>query len=323
LVGPVLLVLLAISVDLEEVGARLAALDAIWVVAAVGVGVGQTFLVAWRWRYTAGRIGLELPFRTALAEYYLSVFLNQVLPGGVIGDATRAWRHAGRLTPGDDGFGSKGRAAGPALRAVVLERASGQVVTALAAVVSFAAIAVGQDGGWGWWAAAAASGLIPLVALRAVAGRAAPGREGTRLGRWTEDAREALLRGAAPWVQLGTSALIFGSFVVTYLCAARAVGVATPFGTLAPLVAPVLLAMLIPLSVAGWGVREAAAAALWSVAGLGVAEGVAISVAYGLLVLVGSAPGAVVLALGGYPGRPGSAGALRSRSKSTSAPSMK
>ena len=62
-----------------------------------------------------------------------------------------------------------------------------------------------------------------------------------------------------------------------------------------PLVAPVLMTMLIPVTVAGWGLREGTAAVLWGVVGLTAADGVLVSVAYGLLVLFGSLPGAVFL----------------------------
>ncbi len=57
----------------------------------------------------------------------------------------------------------------------------------------------------------------------------------------------------------------------------------------------VLLAMAIPLSVAGWGIREGAAALVWQAAGLDAAEGVAASVSYGLVVLLSTLPGALVL----------------------------
>ena len=85
------------------------------------------------------------------------------------------------------------------------------------------------------------------------------------------------------------------SYVLVFLVSARAVGIETPLGTLVPLIPPVLMTMLIPVSVAGWGVREAAAAALWAGAGLTPEDGAAVSVAYGLLVLVSSAPGLLVL----------------------------
>ncbi len=109
------------------------------------------------------------------------------------------------------------------------------------------------------------------------------------------DSRAGLLSPGALPAQLISSGLLVASYITVYLLMARAVGVETPSSTLLPLVAPVLVAMLIPATIAGWGVREAAAALLWEAAGLPVADGVAISVAYGLLVLTASLPGAVIL----------------------------
>ena len=103
-----------------------------------------------------------------------------------------------------------------------------------------------------------------------------------------------IARDALP-AQLLSSTLVVGTYLATYVVAARAVGVSTPLWTLLPLVAPVLLSMLVPATVAGWGVREATAAALWGAVGLTVVDGVAISAAYGILVLLSSLPGALVL----------------------------
>jgi hypothetical protein len=114
-------------------------------------------------------------------------------------------------------------------------------------------------------------------------------------GRVWHDTNAALFGGNAFVVQIGSSVLVVASYVLTYLVAARAVGIDTPVLTLLPLVAPVLVSMLLPVTIAGWGVREAVAAALWTSAGLTAVEGVVVSVGYGLLVLLGSLPGAVIL----------------------------
>jgi uncharacterized membrane protein YbhN (UPF0104 family) len=308
LTGPVILAALALTLDLDVVLDRLGTLEARWALAALGLGVVQTAVLAWRWRYTAGRLGLDLPFTTALKEYYLAVFLNQVLPGGVAGDAARAWRHAGRT---DSGVTS-----GPAVRAVVLERASGQLVMAFAAAASVAAIGVRT--GQPTWTVLGGGALLASVGstLWARARFAAAGRASV-LARVMDDAGTALLSPDALRVQVPTSALILASYVAVYLCAARAVGVETPAVVLGLLVPPVLMAMLVPVTVAGWGLREAAAAAVWHASGLGPADGVAISVAYGVLVLAGTIPGAVVLLRGSYE-VPSLGGTRRSRSKSTS-----
>ena len=75
------------------------------------------------------------------------------------------------------------------------------------------------------------------------------------------------------------------------------IGAEAPSATLALIAPVVLLAMLLPISVAGWGVRETAAAGVWVALGWPAAEGVAVSVAYGALCLLASLPGAAISAL--------------------------
>ena len=81
----------------------------------------------------------------------------------------------------------------------------------------------------------------------------------------------------------------------TFWLAARATGVQAPLAVLLPPALVVLLAMAVPLNVAGWGPREGAAAWAFAAAGLGAAQGVAASVAYGVLVFVAALPGVAVL----------------------------
>ena len=56
-----LLVALALLLDPGAVASRLALLRPGWVAMALGVTVLQVVASAWRWRYTAGRLGLDLP----------------------------------------------------------------------------------------------------------------------------------------------------------------------------------------------------------------------------------------------------------------------
>jgi uncharacterized membrane protein YbhN (UPF0104 family) len=286
-----LLVALAWWLDAGQIVARLSQMRSGWVLLALALSVVQVLVSAWRWRFTAGRLGIDLPFREAVREYYLSMFVNQVLPGGVVGDVSRAWRHAAaqRLTPSSRG---------PAIRAVVLERLSGQLVMVGVASASVLTLLVGSgDVAW----VVVLVGFAAVVALRRWMkapprdDRASDGAHGSLWGRLWRDTKAALLTGTALPIQIVSSAVVVGTYVATYLIASLAVGVDTPLRTLLPLVAPVLVAMLIPASVAGWGVRETAAALLWDAAGLTSEEGVVISIAYGLLALLSSLPGCVVL----------------------------
>jgi len=297
------LTLLAVLVWWLDTGAligRLAEFDPRWALAAVVISLPQILLLAFRWRFTAARFGLDLSFGTALREYYLATFLNQVLPGGVMGDASRALRHRHA--------GSEVHI-GPAVRAVIMERASGQVVMGVVAVLSLASLPLAFSAAPPTIALAVCGVGVAVLAALLVFGR---GPRAGRLAALRRDVHVALFARDAVYVQLLSSTLLVGTYLATYVVAARAIGVSTPLWTLLPLVAPVLLSMLIPATVAGWGVREATAAALWGAVGLTVVDGVAISAAYGILVLIASLPGALVLL---------SSPQLRSRSKSMSSPS--
>ena len=266
-------------VDAGGVRDRLAELDPFWVSVGLAASVLQVGGLAWRWRYTAARLGIDLPFREAWSEYYLSILLNQLLPGGVTGDVSRAVRHARTDAP-----------TGPAVRAVILERASAQVVMTLAAVASLLVLPFAS--GPLRIVLGAVTAAVLVIAVSTVARRS---ESESRVGRFWNDTRRALLTRQAYAVQLGSALLVVGSYIGIFLVAARAVGIETPVVTMLPLVAPVLMTMLIPVTVAGWGIREAAAAALWGLVGLTPEDGAAISVTYGLLVLVSSAPGVIAL----------------------------
>lgn len=287
LVSVGLLLGLAWWLDVGALLSRLAQMRAAWVLLAVAISVVQVAALAWRWRFTAVRLGVDLSFAAAWREYYLSIFLNQVLPGGVLGDVSRAWRQARARTrlaePG-----------GPAVRAVIFERLSAQAVMTTVAVVSLLALPVTVDPGsrltlFGAAAVAVVIVVATLIWVRRQSSTQSP------FGRVLADLGAAHLSPAAFAVQLASAIVVVGTYLATYVVAARAVGVDTPLPVLLPLLAPVLMSMLIPVTIAGWGLRESAAAVLWGAVGLTAADGVVVSVTYGLLVLLGSVPGGVVL----------------------------
>ena len=258
-----------------------------WLALALAIGVLQTALSAWRWQLTAGRLGAPLGFAHALREYYLASFLNQILPGGVMGDAARAWRHASL----------PGMARDAAWQAVVIERGAGQLALLLVVVASVLAAPALQAVPARLGDAVDLRGLpwMGVLAVLALVATALAGRTRTALHSLASATRQALLGRAVLLRQLLASLLIVASYVAVWLCCMRMSGLATPPAQAAALVPWVLLAMAIPLSVAGWGIREGAATLVWQAAGLDAAEGVAASVSYGVVVLLSTLPGALAL----------------------------
>ena len=68
-------------------------------------------------------------------------------------------------------------------------------------------------------------------------------------------------------------------------------GAPLPLGAVFAVVPLVLFAMVLPISVGGWGVREGAAVALLPIAALTTAQAFAASAAFGLMALLASLPG--------------------------------
>jgi uncharacterized membrane protein YbhN (UPF0104 family) len=254
--------------------------------AALAITSLTTLCCAWRWRLIAGGLGVGMPLRTAVAAYYRSQFLNATLPGGVVGDVHRAVRHGREL-------GHLGRS----LRAVAWERASGQVVQ-LVLTVGVLLLLPLRSGSLLLLVACPVA-VVAGVALVAVALRLNPRRLPARIARaLTTDLRDAVLaRRAWPGILLASAVAVLGH-VAMFLVAVRATGTDVSLGRLLPLALVVLMASAVPTNIAGWGPREGAAAWAFGSVGLGASAGVTVAVVYGVLALVATLPGAVVLVVG-------------------------
>ncbi|HBH58593.1 MAG TPA: hypothetical protein DDY41_10735, partial [Arthrobacter bacterium] len=91
------------------------------------------------------------------------------------------------------------------------------------------------------------------------------------------------------------SVLVVVGHTTTFVIAARVAGSTAPLGELVALLMLVQTAMVIPLSVGGWGPREGAAAWAFTAAGFSAGLGVTVTTLYGVIALVAVAPGAGLL----------------------------
>ena len=258
--------------------------------ASAGIVVLTTVCSAWRWKTVARGLGIDLPLPVAVAAYYRSLFLNVTLPGGIVGDVHRGVSH-----------GRDVRDIGRALRAVAWERSAGQVVQAVVTVVILVALPSPVRSSMPLVAFAVVVALcgVAVVARVRTDGRSAWARFRRAAAR---DSRGLLARKA--WLGIAlASALIVTGHTITFMLAARTAGTTAPFSQLLPIAMLAMLAMVLP-SVAGWGPREGVTAWAFGAAGLGVQQGMATAVVYGVMVLVASLPGAVVLVVAWFRGTP-------------------
>lgn len=289
LVALILLALLWHLADGAQALALLAAAHPGWLAAALAALGAQTVLSALRWRLVAGRLGLTLGPSEALGEYWLAQAVNMALPGGVLGDAARAARSRGPA----------GLAV--AAQAVVVERLAGQAGLLVL-------LALGLAGTWALPGGFDPPPLLtlPLLAVLLVTAAVVPLIGAGRLPGVAGCALLGLRAGwataiAAPGARVPQAALSLATAacsIAAFACAARAVGAGIGPGAALVLVPLVLCAMLLPVAIGGWGLREGAAVALLPLAGLGGAQALAASVAFGVVLLVSVLPGLAGLLAG-------------------------
>jgi GTP cyclohydrolase II len=254
------------------------------IVAAVALTALTTVCSAWRWRVVARALGADIDLPVATGAYYRSLFLNSVLPGGILGDVHRAvtqGRRAGDVAQG--------------VRAVAWERLCGQVIQAVVTVVVLLTlpspvrpvlpyVLAGIAG------VAGCAALVVAVAARR--GRSRPARAARAIAA---DLRRGLLVPRV-WPQLTlASLLVVAGHTATFVIAARVAGCTAPLGELIALLMVIQIAAGIPLSVGGWGPREGIAAWAFAAAGLGAANGVTVATLYAVIMLAAVAPGAGLL----------------------------
>jgi uncharacterized membrane protein YbhN (UPF0104 family) len=259
------------------------ALDGPTLLAAAAIFFVTTACAAWRWKIVAGGLGVRLSLPAAIRAYYRCLFLNLTLPGGVAGDVHRGVSH-----------GRDVHDLGHALRAVVWERTAGQVVQVALAI--FVLLVLPSP-------LRSSMPFVPLGLVVAAVVVVLVFRVQTKRGhsRWDRarnavvgDIRDGLLhKKALPAVLVLSTVAVLGH-ALTFLIAARAVGVTAPVSQLLPLAFVSMLAMALP-NIGGWGPREGVTAWAFSAAALGADRGAATAVAYGVMVLTASLPGGLVL----------------------------
>ena len=276
---PLVLITLVVSmVGAGDVLSRLRSAEPGWILAALAACAAQTLLSAVRWRLTAERLGARMPLADAISEYYLSSLVNTTVPGGMVGDAVRAVR-----TRGVAGFER-------AAQAVVIERLAGQVAVASVLLLG---LAVSGRPELQWIAACVAAALGTVV--HAVRGKRAERVLPPMIRRFLAAIRQSWFDRRTACLQVALSVLIVAVNIAAFVLAARATGALIDPADALLAVPLILAAMLVPLSVAGWGYREGAAAAVFPLIGASAAAGVSASVVFGAVMLGASLPGLAVL----------------------------
>lgn len=251
-------------------------------------------LHALRWMIAVEASGNRIPFRTALQIVLIGHFFNQTLPSSVGGDAVRIWCAC-----------RAGLGVGDAVRTVILDRAISLVGLLLMAGAGlpwlfglvtdpsarFAIVAV---------VAAGIGGFLVFIALPQLPQPLLKWRVMRAVAELSVLARRITLTPRYVLPILGLAVAGFVVFVFIVYSLATALHLELRFTDCLLLVPPVLLVSVIPVSVAGWGVREGAMVVAFGFVNVPPSAAFAVSVLFGLTIAAASLPGALLWLVSGY-----------------------
>jgi len=275
------------GINFTAIEARLSQIDIGWIAAAILLTVLQILLGAVRWREISALCQAPLGEWQAFRYNMIGSFFNQTLPSSIGGDAVRLWLV--------QRTGAGWRAA---TYSILTDRAIGLIALALMIVGSLP---------WSYPMIADANGRLALVFVDFAA--LAGGLGFLLLGRlrwpWLRTwwptrhvhacaviaNRVIFNRRSGPKVAL-LSLSIHGLAVAIAWCAVRSISAPAEFEQLFMLIPPIMLITMMPISIAGWGVREATMMTAFGYAGLAPTDGTVVSILFGAIsFIVGAAGG--------------------------------
>jgi len=293
-----LLVLLAAKSDWRDVAGRIGSIGPAAAGACVLVILCLTLLGALRWRIILACMNCRTGFPESARLTLIGQFFNQILPSGMGGDAVRVWLLA---------------RGGPRLRTAFLSVAADRIFALAAVVLCMAAsIPVLVPGPAAapviCLSAAGAVGILLLLSLDRVfhwLPRALPRRVYALVDKFGGRAID-VLRDLSAVLRLvlrrwPRNVAVLGISIASQLSLgwviyfiARCLHVQIGLLTTIALFPPALLLSMMPISLGGWGVREAALVWLLGTVHVPQDSALAISVLFGLVTTAAGLPGGVL-----------------------------
>jgi glycosyltransferase 2 family protein len=274
-------------ISLNTLAALAAKADAWPLLAACVLLLSQYPLAGWRWKIVLESCGTDAAVARLQALVWIGQFVSQVMPTFLVGDAVRAW-YLHRE-------GISGRAS---VTSLVIDRVVG-MVGLLVLIVITGAVILDKIGGAPAWTilGLAAAGIVAAAAGSVICRIVVRLR---LLSKWppVEYLVEHIWTLATDWRKLSlVMVLACGTNLIAGLAAyllAIALHIELALGDALALFPVALFATLLPISIAGWGVRESTLVLLLGWVGISAEQAFALSIGYGFITVIEALPGGLI-----------------------------
>jgi len=280
-----LLFLILKNVNPQNTWQQLTSVSPLMFALALVLQVASNSMAAGRWFLIMQRIGFKQSFSFYLGSYFKGAFFNQGLPTSIGGDGLRVLDCTRNGRTEDAFYGVfidriVGLAGLLLLNIVALlynRTILPQKITALLLVILTLLLI----------------GIASLFFIRNIA-FFSRGRFLSHLGRLSERYYQVYSSPLSAAIQIGLSVVTHLLAMAAFFILGQAMGLDYPLSVYLVLVPPVVLLIILPVSLAGWGIREGALVGFFLLIGADKAKVVSFSLLYGLTALTASLPGLLV-----------------------------
>lgn len=297
-VSVILLTILFARIDSQQLWTSTRQASIVWLVVALAIYFVNVLASVWRWKLLLATQHVELPSRTLLGSFLVAIFFNNFLPSNIGGDVIRIR---------DTAKAAKSKTL--ATTVILVDRVMGLIGLVLVAALG-ATMAAGVAGHvpspiWpSWlWAGFLLAMMVTAPAVLAPSGVSRllqpltilhPEWVGNRIDSITVALSRFRQHPGALLSCFGGAVFVQASIVLFYVAVAWALHIHITTWDLAVVVPLSFIVQMLPVSVNGFGVREATFSFYFTRIGLPLEAGLLVSLVAAVLIMVFSVSGAAV-----------------------------
>ena len=248
----------------------------------------QVFIATTRWQFVLKCQKIMLGYKNTLQILWSGLFFNQAMPSSVGGDVIRGYY-----------LKKQGMTLGRATLGVLMDRLFGMVGLALLVVASLPLLfdlindSIARSGVL-FIAFGISLALLFIFFTDKLPGNFSHLKVIRGFYSLSQDGRHCISKNYNGVIIIIISILIHLISVVTVMTMAIGLGINVEWSGFLLIIPLVTLMMVVPISIAGWGVREGVMVVGFGYLGVAPEAALALSILYGLLMLVVALPGGIV-----------------------------
>ena len=229
----------------------------------------QYILSAYRWMYISKHTNLNITLKDSIKFYYISSFMNNILPGGIIGDIFRVYHHAENK--------KELLKLGKSFQSVIFERLSGQIMLFAFFIFSLSFYFILNEKYLAFIYV-----LMPLLVVFYLIKYIF----NLKLNNYLKSKSYGqnffkVFTGEIFWRHTILSFFVVASYILIYIISAKSLGISIDYFAFLVFSPIILFSMTLPVSIGGWGVREFAALLISFLLGLSASVSISVAIMLG------------------------------------------